>query len=32
MSVYPTTVAKQRLGKKIPLSLLGNGSVEPLPR
>jgi hypothetical protein len=28
----PLIVARQRLGKKIPLSLLGNGSVETLPR
>jgi hypothetical protein len=31
-SVFPLIVAKQRLGLvKIPLSSLGNGSVETLP-
>jgi hypothetical protein len=28
----PFIAARQRLGKKISLSLLGNGSVEMLPR
>jgi hypothetical protein len=33
VSVYPPIVARERLGSvKIPLTLLGNGSVEQLSR
>jgi hypothetical protein len=33
LSLYPPILARQRLGSvKVPLSLLGNGLVETLPR